>query len=90
MKLILTEVKNKFTKNSLPYFELTFKYPDKEKVVKYCVWSFVHNKENGLEAVWNKALTAKVGSTYILHYQKLVIQEQLKFVVTYLDIIPSL
>ena len=90
MKLILTAVKNKTTKNSLPYIELTFKYPDKEKVVTYRVWSFIHNKENGLEAVWNNALDAKVGSTYNLHYQKLVFQEQLKFVVTYLDIIPSL
>ena len=90
MKLLLTAVENKSTKNSLPFFELTFKYPDKEKVVKYCVWSFIHNKENGLEAVWNKALTAKVGSTYNIHYQKLVIQEQLHFVITCLDIVPSL
>lgn len=90
MKLLLTATQNKSTKNSLPYIELTFKYPDKEKVVKYCVWSFIHNKENGLEAVWNKALTAKVGSTYNLHFQKVVIQEQLQFVVTCLDLIPSL
>ena len=90
LKLLLTAVENKSTKNSLPFFELTFKYPDKEKVVKYCVWSFIHNKENGLEAVWNKALTAKVGSTYNIHYQKLVIQEQLHFVITCLDIVPSL
>ena len=89
MRLILTEVKNKVTHNNLPYFELIFKYPDKEKVVKYYVWSFIHNKENGLDAVWNKALTAKVGSTYNLRYQKLVFQEQLQFVVTCLDIIPS-
>ena len=90
LKLILTAVENKTTKNNLPFFELTFKYPDKEKVVKYCVWSFIHNKENGLEAVWNKALTAKVGSTYDIHYQKLVFQEQLHFVITCLDIVPSL
>lgn len=89
MKLILTAVKNKTTMNSLPYFELIFKYPDNEKVVKYRVWSFIHNKENGLEAVWDKALTAKVGSTYDLRYQKLVFQEQLQFVITCLDIIPS-
>ena len=89
MKLILTAVKNKSTKNNLPYFELIFKYPDNEKVVKYRVWSFIHNKENGLEAVWDSALTAKVGSTYNLHYQKLVFQEQLQFVITCLDIIPS-
>ena len=89
MKLILTEVKNKVTKNNLPYFELMFKYPDSEKVVKYRVWSFIHNKENGLEAVWDKALNAKVGSTYDLHYQKLVFQEQLQFVITCLDVIPS-
>lgn len=89
MKLILTEVKNKVTHNNLPYFELIFKYPDNEKVVKYRVWSFIHNKENGLEAVWDKALTAKVGGTYDLRYQKLVFQDQLQFVVTCLDIIPS-
>lgn len=89
MKLILTEVKNKVTHNNLPYFELLFKYPDNEKVVKYRVWSFIHNKENGLEAVWDKALTAKVGCTYDLRYQKLVFQEQLQFVITCLDIIPS-
>ena len=89
MKLILTEVKNKTTMNSLPYFELIFKYPDKEKLVKYYVWSFIHNKENGLEVVWNKAMTAKVGCTYDLYYQKLVFQEQLQFVVTCLDLIPS-
>ena len=89
MKLILTEVKNKVTHNNLPYFELIFKYPDSEKVVKYRVWSFIHNTENGLEAVWDKALTARVGSTYDLRYQKLVFQEQLQFVVTCLDIIPS-
>ena len=89
MQLILTAVKNKSTWNNLPYFELIFKYPDNEKVVKYRVWSFIHNKENGLEAVWNNALTAKVGSTYNLHYQKLVFQEQLQFVITCLDIIPS-
>ena len=89
MKLILTEVKNKVTHNSLPYFELIFKYPDSEKVVKYRVWSFIHNKENGLEAVWDKASTAKVGCTYDLRYQKLVFQEQLQFVITCLDIIPS-
>ena len=89
MKLILTSVKNKTTKNGLPYFELNFKYPDKEKVVKYYVWSFIHNKENGLEAVWDKVLTAKVGSTYDLYFQKLVFQDQLQFVVTSLSIIPS-
>ena len=89
MKLILTEVKNKVTKNNLPYFELFFKYPDNEKVVKYRVWSFIHNKENGLEAVWNKALTAKVGCTYNLHYQKLVFEDQLQFVITCLYVIPS-
>ena len=89
MKLILTEVKNKVTKNNLPYFELMFKYPDSEKVVKYRVWSFIHNKENGLEAVWDKALNAKVGCTYDLHYQKLVFQDQLQFVITCLDVIPS-
>jgi hypothetical protein len=90
LKLLLTAVQNKSTKNSLPYIELTFKYIDSEKVVKYCVWSFIHNKENGLEAIWNKALTAKVGSTYNLHFQKAIIQEQLQFVVTCLDAIPSL
>jgi len=89
LKLLLTAVENKTTKNGLPFFELTFKYPDKEKVVKYCVWSFIHNKENGLEAVWDKAQTAKVGSTYDIHYQKLVFQEQLHFVITCLDIVPS-
>ena len=89
MKLILTEVKNKTTWNNLPYFEFIFKYPDNEKVVKYRVWSFIHNKENGLETVWNSALNAKVGSTYNLHYQKLVFQDQLQFVITCLDIIPS-
>lgn len=89
LKLLLTAVENKTTKNGLPFFELTFKYPDKEKVVKYCVWSFIHNKENGLESVWNKAQTAKVGSIYDIHYQKLVFQEQLHFVITCLDIVPS-
>lgn len=89
MKLILTVVKNKTTWNNLPYFELIFKYQDNEKVVKYRVWSFIHNKENGLEAVWNSALNAKVGCTYNLHYQKLVFQEQLQFVITCLDVIPS-
>jgi len=87
LKLLLNAVENKTTKNGLPFFELTFKYPDKEKVVKYCVWSFIHNKENGLEAVWDKAQTAKVGSTYDIHYQKLVFQEQLHFVITCLDIV---
>ena len=89
LKLLLTAVENKTTKNGLPFFELTFKYPDKEKVVKYCVWSFIHNKENGLKTVWDKAQTAKVGSTYDIHYQKLVFQEQLHFVITCLDIVPS-
>lgn len=90
MKLLLTDVQNKTTRNSLHYIELTFKYPDQEKTVKYNVWSFIHNRETGLEAIWNKALTAKVGSTYNLHFQKAVIQEQLQFVVTCLDLIPSL
>lgn len=89
LKLILTALENKTTKNNLPFLELTFKYPDNEKVVKYCVWSFIHTKENGLESVWNKAQTAKVGCTYNLHYQKLVFQEQLHFVITCLDIVHS-
>ena len=87
LKLILTAVENKTTKNNLPFLELTFKYPNKDKVVKYCVWSFIHTKENGLETVWNKAQTAKVGSTYDIHYQKLVFEEQLHFVITCLDIV---
>lgn len=87
LKLLLTAVENKSSKNGLPLFELTFKYPDKEKVVKYCVWSFIHNKENGLEAVWNKAQTVKVGSTYDIHYQKLVFEEHLHFVITCLDMV---
>ena len=89
LKLILTALENKTTRNGLPFIELTFKYPDNEKVVKYCVWSFIHTKENGLESVWNKAQTAKVGCTYNLHYQKLVFQEQLHFVITCLDIVHS-
>ena len=89
MKLILTSVKNKTTKNGLPYFELNFKYPDNEKVVKYRVWSFIHNKENDLEKIWDKALNAEIGSTYNLHYQKMVFQDQLQFVITSLDVIPS-
>ena len=89
LKLILTAVENKTTKNNLPFFELTFKYPDNDKEVKYCVWSFIHNKENGLETVWNKAQTAKIGSTYDIHYQKLMIQEQLHFVIPCFDIVPS-
>lgn len=89
MQLILIGKENKNTKNGLPFLELTFKYPNNEKVVRYCVWSFIHTKENGLESVWNKAQTANVGSTYNLHYQKLVFQEQLHFVITCLDIVHS-
>lgn len=71
--------------NKLPYIELTFKYPDKDKVVKYCLWSFVHNKENGLEQVWNKALGAEIGKMYNMHYQKAQIHGQTQFVITCFD-----
>lgn len=88
MKLLLTSIINKQTaKNNLPYMELTFKYPERDKTVKYCVWSFVHNKENGLQQVWNKALAAKIGTLYNMHFQKATIQGQLQFVITCLDAI---
>ena len=35
MQLILIGKENKTTKNNLPFLELTFKYPNNEKVVKY-------------------------------------------------------
>ena len=82
MKLELISKTYNITKNKQPYITLNFKYLDTGKEVTYNIWGFVHQKEQDLIHIWEAAQKAVVGQKFIVHFQKVEVQEQLQFIVT--------
>lgn len=85
MKLRLNKVVAKSTVTQETYFELTFFNPFNNKEVRYWLWSFVHNEENNLTHIWDKALQLKVGTLYELHFKKAILGGRTQHVITTLD-----
>jgi len=82
VKLRLNKVVSKNTATQEQYFELTFFNPFRECEVRYWLWSFVHNKENDLEHIWNMALDLKIGTLYELKFKKATMGGRTQHVIT--------
>ncbi len=85
MKLRLTKIVAKTTVTQETYFELTFFNPHNQREIRYWLWSFVHNKQNNLEHIWDMATKLRVGELYEVHFKKAMLGGRVQHVITTLD-----